>query len=1201
MFSNPIESQASSKGAYDRGAVLHYARAVHFIQVKDTDSDVVELEGTVDGNYRNFYRVALSLDAMFGSVTKSYCTCPAFSADEGLCKHCVAMALDYYDDPEGARRAAHLAQQKEELRQQQPLTGGTRAPTARHIPRRPASQKPREAETSVAISDMISAYAKRAERDAKRLAALQTAAEEFHGKPVTLIPTLSQDASQYSYADATQKNWSVKLHIQQGKASYVVKDMDSLVNAWEQGAHVSYGKNLAFAHMRSAFDERSNQLLELIAHVVKAQKALFESRERYYYGGRGTNVKELPLSPSDAIDLLDLFQGGTLQYVPEGYASNAHTIHVVNGDTALGIQITKGGAGGYDLQIPEDAECVTSGDRMYLVFDGKARRCSTDLAHELGEFYAALLPAPHPMHIREEDMTAFCAAVLPQLRKHATLTEAEGVQEFMPRQAEFTFRISLDEHGYVRCDTQVAYGLETVNLFEDATATQPVRHVSREIEAQQAVRTFFPCGRFDTPRYDRMTSRQSPDQSYRYDIGSYYSSDPWSSHAYGGTWGSPSHRASTRNPHEPDAPWFAEDDDNALFLLITEGYGELARLGDVLVSENLSGREVLPPPNVNVTARVRSGLLDIEVEAAGMAPADLIAYLASYKRKRRFVRLANGDIVRMGEAVRALSNLADGLGIRDEDLVEGTECIPANRTLFVDALLKKSGVRFNRNDAFRAIVRDFDTVADGDVNVPKSLAQTMRPYQCDGFQWLCMLGKLGFGGILADDMGLGKTLQMIAYLLARKRDCAPDGYLPSLVVCPASLVYNWEAEARRFAPELSVVPVTGVRAARNAAITGAAQHDLLVTSYDLMKRDVDFYAGQQFHCVVLDEAQYVKNRTTKAAKCAKQLPAQVRFALTGTPVENRLSELWSIFDFLMPGMLGSHDQFGARFEASITAGDEACAQRLQALIGPFILRRLKEDVLADLPDKNESVVFAHLEGEQEKLYHANASKLALQLAKQLPEEFAQDKLRILAELTKLRQICCDPHLTYDNYEGDSAKLETCMELIRNAVDGGHRILLFSQFTSMLDIIGRRLDAQKLPFLTFTGSTSKEERAARVDRFQQGDAPVFLISLKAGGTGLTLTAADIVIHYDPWWNVAAQNQATDRAHRIGQTRNVSVFKLIAKDTIEEKIVEMQEEKRHLAEQVIGGEAIGSAKLSRDDILALLGSAVLPNGGDAHHTP
>ncbi|MBO4364739.1 MAG: DEAD/DEAH box helicase [Eggerthellaceae bacterium] len=1026
-----------------------------------------------------------------------------------------------------------------------------RSTTVQRGQRRSTASKPREAETSLVISDVISAYAKRAERDAKRMAALQAAMEEGADTvPVTLIPTLSHDSDTYSYSSRTsaERNWSLKLRIQRGKASYVVKHVDELVNAWEQCAHFEYGKNLAFTHVHSAFDDTSNRLMNLISQVTRAQRAMYLSRDQYWFAGRGTHIKELPLSPEDAVKLMDLFQGGTIQFKPEGFGGKPQTVQVVDGQTALDVNISRGAAGGFDLLIPKDAECMVAGDRMYLFFGGKARNCPPDLVASLGEFYSTVLPAWHPLHIRETDMMAFCAAVLPQLRKHANLVEAEDVKTFTPAQAEFTFRISLDEHGYVSCDTQVTYGLESVNLFEEVSPTQPVRHVAREVEAQQAVRTFFPYGDFETPRYEK-AGRQTSAYSY-------YSRDPWSDNAFGNAWEQHAARTPMRHANEPYAPWFPEDDDQAMFLLLTEGYAELARLGDVMVSENLSGREVLPPPSVSVTANVRSGLLDIAVDSAGLSPEDLMAYLAGYRRKQRFVRLANGDIVRIGEAASALSGLADGLGVAEEALVDGVEDMPANRTLFVDALMKKSGVRFNRNDAFKAIVRDFDTVTDGDFVLPDALAQTMRQYQCDGFQWLSMLGKLGFGGILADDMGLGKTLQMIAYLLAYKRDCPARDYRPNLVVCPASLVYNWEAEVHRFAPELDVISVTGSKGLRNAMIGEAAEHDLLVTSYDLMKRDVDAYASQAFHCVVLDEAQYIKNRTTKAAKSAKMLPAQVRFALTGTPIENRLSELWSIFDFLMPGILGSYDQFAARFEVAISAGDEGCAKRLRALIGPFILRRLKEDVLADLPEKDENIVFAHMEGEQAKLYAANANKLALQLAKQLPEEFAQDKLRILAELTKLRQICCDPHLFYENYEGESAKLETCMELIRNAVDGGHRILLFSQFTSMLDIIAKRLDDLKLPYLTFTGSTSKEDRATRVMRFQQGDIPVFLISLKAGGTGLNLTAADIVIHYDPWWNVAAQNQATDRAHRIGQTRNVTVFKLIAKESIEENIVQMQ---------------------------------------------
>jgi SNF2 family DNA or RNA helicase len=261
-------------------------------------------------------------------------------------------------------------------------------------------------------------------------------------------------------------------------------------------------------------------------------------------------------------------------------------------------------------------------------------------------------------------------------------------------------------------------------------------------------------------------------------------------------------------------------------------------------------------------------------------------------------------------------------------------------------------------------------------------------------------------------------------------------------------------------------------------------------------------------------------------------------------------------------------------------------ERLRKLVGPFILRRLKRDVAQDLPDKNESVVLSQMQGEQDKLYRASASRLALMLADQTPAEFAGQRIKVLAELTKLRQICCDPHLLYENYKGNSAKLETCMELVHQAVDGGHAVLLFSQFTSMLQIIGEKLDAEKVRWFKLTGATSTEARARLVERFQAGEVPVFLISLKAGGTGLNLTAADIVIHYDPWWNLAAQNQATDRTHRIGQDKEVSVFKLIAKDTVEEKIVALQEAKQDLADSVLSGEAAGSASITRDDLLALL---------------
>ena len=367
----------------------------------------------------------------------------------------------------------------------------------------------------------------------------------------------------------------------------------------------------------------------------------------------------------------------------------------------------------------------------------------------------------------------------------------------------------------------------------------------------------------------------------------------------------------------------------------------------------------------------------------------------------------------------------------------------------------------------------------------------------------------------------------------------------------------------------------------------ADEHNVVVTSYDLMRRDIDEYVEQDFARVVLDEAQYIKNPLTQVARAAKRLPAGVRFALTGTPIENRLSELWSIFDFLMPGLLGTRESFAKRFESPVEHAEGDSAARLQALVSPFVLRRVKEDVVADLPEKIEDTVMAQLTGEQRKLYLANQDRIAQQVQHRESSEFKKDKLKVLAELTKLRQICCDPRLHYEDYKAGSAKLDTCMELVHGALDGGHRILLFSQFTGMLDIIGKRLAKEDIAFLKLTGASSKESRAKMVAQFQAGEVPVFLISLKAGGVGLNLTAADVVIHYDPWWNVAAQDQATDRAHRIGQQHTVTVYKLIAKDTIEERIMQMQESKRDLVNSVLGGDGISSALFTREDVLALLG--------------
>ncbi|MDE5866715.1 MAG: DEAD/DEAH box helicase, partial [Lachnospiraceae bacterium] len=374
---------------------------------------------------------------------------------------------------------------------------------------------------------------------------------------------------------------------------------------------------------------------------------------------------------------------------------------------------------------------------------------------------------------------------------------------------------------------------------------------------------------------------------------------------------------------------------------------------------------------------------------------------------------------------------------------------------------------------------------------------------------------------------------------------------------------------------------------RQLKIEAYKESDVIVTSYDLLKRDIAYYEDKQFAYEIIDEAQYIKNHTTEAAKAVKIIKSRIRYALTGTPIENRLSELWSIFDYLMPGFLYSYDVFKREMESPIVkSNDEHAMKRLQKMVNPFILRRLKEDVLKDLPQKLEESRLVKMGSTQQTLYDAQVLHMRERLVGQDDEEFNKNKLLILAELTKLRQICCDPSLCFDNYEGGAAKLEACMELIQSAIDGGHRMLLFSQFTSMLEILQKSLDSSGIEYYTITGGTSKEKRLELVKEFNEGNTPVFLISLRAGGVGLNLTGADMVIHYDPWWNLAVQNQATDRAHRIGQTKKVIVYKLIMKNTIEEKILKLQETKKNLAEQVIGSDSGQIGSLSRDEILELL---------------
>ena len=724
------------------------------------------------------------------------------------------------------------------------------------------------------------------------------------------------------------------------------------------------------------------------------------------------------------------------------------------------------------------------------------------------------------------------------IEKYAKIKEknANEIRKFLPPQAEFQFYLDAED-GKILCKAKAVYGENDYDLMAWMNNDQKIDSFrDREMECNilSDVRKIFP---------------EINEEKQSFDSG---------------------------------------EDPDAVYQILKSGVADLMHLGEVQSTDRFRRLNIRKNVPVHVGVSIGSELMNLEIHSTELTQEELLDILNSYRKKQKYYRLRNGEFLDLQEDnLQELAEMLDDLHITPKEFVKGKMQLPLYRALYLDKMLEQcEGVYSDRDVRFKKLIKNFKTVEDSEYEVPEKLNQVLRKYQKYGYRWLRTLENCGFGGILADDMGLGKTLQVIAVLLAHKeenRQCHP-----ALIVTPASLVYNWREEFAKYAPELSVGMITGNQTERQKSIEEYEKWDVLVTSYDLLKRDIAEYGGKIFSVQIIDEAQYIKNHTTAAAKSVKLISAHTKYALTGTPIENRLSELWSIFDYLMPGFLYTYDNFKKEMETPITKNQDADATALlKRMVSPFILRRLKGDVLKDLPEKLEENYYAVMEDEQQRLYDGQVIRMKQSLEKESEDNFRKNKLQILAELTRIRQICCDPVLLFDDYQGESAKRNTCLQLIENAIEGDHKVLLFSQFTSMLEILERDLKERQISYYKITGETSKEKRLESVQQFNADKVPVFLISLKAGGTGLNLTGADIVIHYDPWWNVAAQNQATDRAHRIGQTKTVSVYKLIVKNSIEEKILKMQEDKKNLADAVLNGESTNLMDMTKDDLLQLLG--------------
>lgn len=583
-----------------------------------------------------------------------------------------------------------------------------------------------------------------------------------------------------------------------------------------------------------------------------------------------------------------------------------------------------------------------------------------------------------------------------------------------------------------------------------------------------------------------------------------------------------------------------------------------------------------------IDAKLSSGIdwLEISFEADELDVEDKARILQGIVLKKRFVRLRGGAFVSLEESrFDALKSLLEDVGVTQKNIKEATVQLPAIQSLLLpDSNIVKDLTWGASLQQFLECLRHPES---NPANLPVSLNAALRDYQITGFRWLKMLSDFGLGGILADDMGLGKTLQSITYICSELEDseALKKNQKPMLIVCPASLCLNWKVEFSRFAPHVRVIVPSGTRSERHKMLSDLSAVDVIVTSYPLLLRDRGIYAQQSFHALILDEAQMIKNSASQTAKAVSGISAPRRFALTGTPVENAIEDLWSIFNVVFPRLFGNKKAFLA-----------LSSKRIAILSAPFILRRLKSEVLNELPDRIDTLQHSELTREQKKLYLSYLSVLHAETLEQLENGgFQHNRIKILAGITRLRQLCCHPSLFIEAYEGGSGKLEQLLEILEECRESGRRVLVFSQFASMLDRIRSELTVRGQDAFYLVGSTPPADRVELCRRFNEGEGEVFLISLKAGGTGLNLTGADTVILYDLWWNPAVEEQAIGRAHRMGQQRVVQVIRLIAEGSIEEKMFELQQHKRELIAEVIDAERDSTSvnRLTEEDVRTLLG--------------
>jgi len=927
---------------------------------------------------------------------------------------------------------------------------------------------------------------------------------------------------------------SLRLRIGQDRL-YVVKSIKRLLYSMENNIELKFGKKFMYVPSSHEFKGKGLLLINMLYEIYETE-ALMEKLS--------DNPEVTSVFSDDRVYLTDSLLKRFLEiyadtpFKADIFGKTLDPIRVRKEDIPVNFILSSEGS---DLVLTIDFE----GSLIPITNDGEYFFNGSDIFHiskqqseYLKPFYLAMMyQKGRKLRFIQEDKQRFVSEILPFAEKAGKLTISDEVQaiiEKYPLQTE----IYLDRQGAeILAEVRFIYGELAINPFlpQDKVPLPPDRLLIREIHKEELVLDILAMSDFKVR--EGIIHLSGNDNIYDF-----------------------------------------------VFRIVPM----LQEHASVFYSESLKNLKLRSaiPFTAHLSLNTETNMLEFSFDAEGIDAGELTEIMAALVQKKKYYQLKNGSFLNLAsKEFQQLGEIIEKMEPSEEMLKKGVIELPSYRAAYLDRNIRDLGLQnIERDSAFKEFVQNITEPQDMNFRIPKSLRGLLRDYQRFGFKWLKTMDYYKLGGILADDMGLGKTIQMLALLLSSRQEKGPA---PALVVVPTSLVHNWCAELDKFTPELKYIVISGTKEERRELIGKIPEYDLAITSYPLIRRDIDLYSDISFRYCILDEAQHIKNPFSGNARSVKQIKAEVRFALTGTPMENNLHELWSIFDFVLKGYLYSYNKFTEKY---IRAANEEDGQDvlndLSRQVKPFILRRLKKDVLSELPEKIENTMFAELTEDQKKLYLAHLQEIRSDIKKDIEEiGLERSRIRILAALTRLRQLCCHPSLFIENYRGGSGKLDLLEEVLQESIDSGHRILVFSQFTGLLKIIRKRLDELRIKTLYLDGSTPMNERGYLVNSFNEGTGKVFLISLKAGGTGLNLTGADTVIHCDPWWNPAVEEQATDRAYRIGQEKSVYVIKLVTKGTIEEKILSLQEKKRELIDAVIKpGETLLS-KMTQEEIRAL----------------